>query len=311
MVAIFIFLAFVLATQASSLVDTSEFTEDYPAHMPDSEHVSLTTKVKEHGLGGLLCDSPDPGKFTEDTPKPTSFVNENSYSKKRPRVSLNDAKLCREKSVTPPNCSPDLEKPYRAKILIRKAWFFYRPTNSTPAGHIGSSKDIIRKLFGVGLSFTKTATGLSALTRYYGLRTNGTGMVFSDSLKKGSNAEVMKALRTLDLSDRKSLMQAVGSSENALAVGLAKKRITIYSIGSPPLAAVLLRVEDGQYRPILFSEDCMSVEGTLKSKDIIVVGVCHIIWGGLSFPQDISLEDIATATAGTLFPSIAVAAIIR
>ncbi|PJF19593.1 hypothetical protein PSACC_00588 [Paramicrosporidium saccamoebae] len=136
-------------------------------------------------------------------------------------------------------------------------------------------------------------------------------MIFSEHVKYGQFGKGTEALKDQGFFGSERLLEVKEPAIDTLAVVLTGTRIVIHSFGAPALAAVLLRVKNGQYEPIMVNEDNMSVEGTLKSKDIIVVGVCETIWRGLSFPADKLLEDITTDVAEQLPYGMAVAAIIR
>jgi hypothetical protein len=145
----------------------------------------------------------------------------------------------------------------------------------------------------------------------YGAKMSNDYMVFSDLLKTNKYVTGMATLKSRGFFDIEKLVAVEESAGNTLSIVLDVKQIMFHSFGNPPLAAVLLRVKDGQYESVMTSGDNMSVEKTLKSKDVIVVGLCETVWEGLSFPADSSLEKIVTNVAERFNHGVAVAAIIR
>jgi hypothetical protein len=136
-------------------------------------------------------------------------------------------------------------------------------------------------------------------------------MLFSNLLKAKDYTAARDALQKQGLCNINAPVPMDADVGNTLVVALGKRGIMFRSFGNPPLAAVLLRAEDGQYKPILTSEDGTSVEKTLKPQDVIVVGMCKTVWSGLSFPADSSLEDIVSSVVNRDARGMAVAAIIR
>ncbi|PJF19585.1 hypothetical protein PSACC_00584 [Paramicrosporidium saccamoebae] len=309
-----IFLAFFLATQASrttTLLSISESSEEYTDHVPDLEKHRLNSTPPGNNTGTDESLFP-PTHFQSTVDKSDLFVDSSDLGKPA-RVDLGDAETHPNMVSTPPGPRPDSKAPYRAKIAIRKGWFPGPRHYAASCAPFEFTGGIIQRVVGFGQYFLSRAGGLTSNGRLFGSLTKHNLMVFSEHIKYGQFGKGTEALKDQGFfgSKRLSKMKMEESANNTLAVVLAGERIVIHSFGAPALAAVLLRVKNGQYEPIMVNEDNMSVEGTLKSKDIIVVGVCETIWRGLSFPADKLLEDITTDVAEQLPYGMAVAAIIR
>jgi hypothetical protein len=221
-------------------------------------------------------------------------------------------RLCPETLDTLPGLNSDPTEPLRARRADRDIWFIQcRTPNSKHMSYTGAASEIIQRIVGLGPGFTEHSYGLSAKNCKCGVVLTGTSMLFSNLLKAKDYTAARDALQKQGLCNINAPVPMDADVGNTLVVALGKRGIMFRSFGNPPLAAVLLRAEDGQYKPILTSEDGTSVEKTLKPQDVIVVGMCKTVWSGLSFPADSSLEDIVSSVVNRDARGMAVAAIIR
>ncbi|PJF19584.1 hypothetical protein PSACC_00585 [Paramicrosporidium saccamoebae] len=307
-----VFLTFLLATQASyitTLMDSSMSTEEYFGFVSNVEKQIVNPASSRNGsrFGAGFY----PLAHSQSTIDEINLFTESSDSRQSVGVSSDDVRTRPNMVSTPPGARPDSKAPYRAKIAIRKRWFIDPRHGTAGCASFESTSGIIQRVVGFGKYFRPHQWGLTTRGKLFGSSIEPNLMIFSEQLKDGQVVVGKKALKDQGLFRSKGLLKVEKSANDTLAVVLAGERIVFHSFGAPPFAAVLLRVKNGQYEPIMVNEDNMSVEGTLKSKDIIVVGVCETIWRGLSFPAGKSLEDIATNIARQLPYGMAVAAIIR
>ncbi|PJF19587.1 hypothetical protein PSACC_00586 [Paramicrosporidium saccamoebae] len=311
MFAAYVVVAFSLTCAASNSsipLGSSEPFEEYFGLVSNLEKQVLSPASPRNG--SRFEESLFPHTHVQSTLSGKNSFSECSYSNQHTIVGLGDAEP-HPKTADTQSSRPDSEEPYRAKIVERQLWF----TRNRRGVHDCTSSEFtcgaIQRVTGFGQYFRSRSLGLTTWTNSFGSLMERNIMIFSGQLKCGLVGKGMEALKDQGFFGSERLLKVEKSANNTLAVVLAGKRIVIHSFGTPALAAVLLRVKEDRYESIMISEDNMSVEGTLKSKDIIVVGVCHVIWGGLSLSVGSSLEDITTDIAEQLPYGMAVAAIVR
>ncbi|PJF19588.1 hypothetical protein PSACC_00583 [Paramicrosporidium saccamoebae] len=307
-----VFLAFLLTTQASRIPTLLSLSE------PLKKNAGTVSKLRSRIQNPVPPKSSSrfeigsyPLGYFQSSINGNGLFPERSCSNQPVSMSSVDAGLPSKATDTPSSSRSNPEESYRAKVVEREHWFPSSRYNASKHKEHSFTDGIIQRVVGFGQFFQCHNYGLTTATSQFGSLIKRNRMIFSEQLKCGLVAKGMEALKDQGFFGSERLLKVEKSANNTLAVVLAGKRIVFHSFGTPALAAVLLRVKEDRYESIMISEDNMSVEGTLKSKDIIVVGVCHVIWGGPSFPADSSLESIVTGIAERLSYGMAVAAIIR
>jgi hypothetical protein len=305
---------FELQETASTIsYDATEFTFE-------TSHFEKPFNMELYDISSLSSD----GSYSEDFDE-KDIVLASIYGTTELFVESADAKLfvqermrttglCPKPTVTPPKFIHGKEEPRRAKNAARAIWFTRpRHSSSKRVKSIETVDRMIQKFAWLGQCFRPDVRGENAVsrTRIYGAKMSNDYMVLSDLLKVGNSTTGMATLKSRGFFDIKKLVAVEESAGNTLSIVFSKKRVVFHSVGIPPLAAVVLRVNDGHYEPVMVSKDNGSIKKTLKSKDVIVVGLCETVWGGLSFPADSSLEKIVTDVAKQKQHGMAIAAIVN